>query len=348
MNYRKKIGVAIVLLVFFICAAFSGYVYWAIFSPNTSFETPTVSVYIPSNTNYTTLKNTLSPNLLNEDSFFKVAKQKGYLNAVRGGKFILSKGMNNNEIINVLRSKPSTISLSFNNQERLEDLALRVSDQIEADAESLLLAFNDSLFLAQNGFNRENALSMYLPNTYDFFWNTSAESFRDRMLKEYRRFWNSERLAQAKNQGLSPLEVIHLAAIVHKESVKKSERPRVAGVYLNRIKKGMKLQADPTVIFSIKYTSGDFKQVIKRVLYKDLKIDAPFNTYLYSGIPPGPIFMPDISAIEAVLNPEAHNYLYFVADIQNFGFHIFAKTLQQHNKNKKQYVNWLNRKNISR
>jgi len=348
MTYRKKIVIAIVLVVFFIGAAFSGYVYWAIFSPNTSFETPTVSVYIPSSTNYDNLKNTLSPHLLNEDSFFKVARQKGYLNSVRGGKFVLSKGMNNNEIINVLRSKPSTISLSFNNQERLEDLAIRVAGQIEADAESLLMAFKDTTFLSKNGFNVENALSMYLPNTYDFFWNTSAEKFRDRMLKEYHKFWTPERLAKAENLGLSPLEVIHLAAIVHKESVKSSERPRVAGVYLNRIKKGMKLQADPTVIFSIKYQSGDFAQVIKRVLYKDLKIDTPFNTYLYSGIPPGPIFMPDISAIEAVLNPESHPYLYFVADTQNFGFHIFAKTLQQHNKNKKQYVNWLNNKSISR
>lgn len=348
MNYRKKIGLAMVAVVFVIGASFSVYVYMAIFSPNTSFESSEVSVFIPTNTTFEDLQNVLSPHLTNSEQFFKVAKQKGYLSSVRAGKFVLTNGMNNNEIVNVLRSKPSTVAVSFNNQERLENLAARVATQIEADSLSLVLSFKDPVFLEENGFSLDNALSMYLPNTYDFFWNTSAEAFRDRMLNEYHRFWNDKRLTKAKKQGLSSIEVMSLAAIVHKESVKNTERPRVAGVYLNRIKKGMKLQADPTVIYALKKEFNNYDTIIKRVLYKDLGLDSPYNTYKQRGLPPGPIFMPDLSAIEAVLNPESHDYLYFVADTNNFGFHIFAKSLEQHNKNKLQYVSWLNKNKISR
>ena len=139
-----------------------------------------------------------------------------------------------------------------------------------------------------------------------------------------------------------------MAAIVHKETAKVDERPRVAGVYLNRIKTGMPLQADPTVIYAVKKESGDFNRIIKRVLYKDLEIDSKFNTYKYSGIPPGPIFMPDVSAIDAVLNAEKHSYYYFVANVKNFGYHKFAKTLSQHNANKREYVAWINKQGVNR
>ena len=189
---------------------------------------------------------------------------------------------------------------------------------------------------------------MYLPNTYEFFWNTSAEEFRDRMKKEYDRFWNQDRLTKSRALKLSPTEVVSLAAIVQKETVKVDERPRVAGVYLNRIRKGILLQADPTVIYAIKKETGNYDTIIKRVLYRDLEMDSPYNTYKYAGIPPGPITMPDISSIDAVLNAEKHDYLFFVADVSNFGYHMFAKTLAQHNRNKVQYVRWLNQRKISR
>ena len=206
----------------------------------------------------------------------------------------------------------------------------------------------DKEFIKAQGFNEETKLGMYLPNSYEFFWNTSSEEFRDRMVKEYDRFWNNERLQKAKAEGLSPKEVTTLASLVHKETAKVDERPKVAGLYLNRLKRGMLLQADPTVIYAIKKSSGDFTQVIKRVLYKDLELDSPYNTYKYAGLPPGPITMPDISAIDAVLNPETHDYLYFVADVENFGYHKFAKTLAQHNRNKVQYVQWINEQKIKR
>jgi UPF0755 protein len=168
------------------------------------------------------------------------------------------------------------------------------------------------------------------------------------MLKEYKRFWNDERKEKAEVLNLTPSKVSSLAAIVQKETVKADERPRVAGVYLNRIRQGIPLQADPTVIYAIKKETGNYDTIIKRVLYRDLEIASPYNTYKNRGLPPGPITMPDISSIKAVLNPEKHDYLFFVADVSNFGYHMFAKTLAQHNRNKEQYVRWLNNQNIRR
>src|SRR5690606_18723480 len=166
------------------------------------------------------------------------------------------------------------------------------------------------------------------------------------MLTEYKRFWNETRLAKAKKIGLTPEKVITLASIVHKETAKVDERPRVAGVYMNRYKIGMLLQADPTVIYAVKLTTGDFDQVIKRVLYKDLEVDSPYITYKYVCLPLVPIAMPDISAIDAVLNYENHDYFYFVADVKNFGYHKFAKTLSQHNINRQEYVRWINQQGV--
>src|SRR5690606_57351 len=241
-----------------------------------------------------------------------IADQKKYSSNIKAGHYIIKKGMTNNDIVNILRSNNIPIDVKFNNQERLEDLAGHISKQIEADSLSLLEAMRDTVFLKEVGLNLDTALSMYIPNTYEFYWNSSARTFRERMKTEYDRFWNESRTEKAKQLALSKEEVVSLAAIVQKETAKVEERPRVAGVYLNRLKAGMLLQADPTVIYALKRQSGDFDQVIKRVLYADLEVDSPYNTYKYPGIPPGPITMPDISSINAVLNPEIHDYYYFV------------------------------------
>jgi UPF0755 protein len=213
---------------------------------------------------------------------------------------------------------------------------------------SILNAFKDKQFLEENGFTEENVLAVCIPNSYEYFWNTTAEKFRDKMAKEYRKFWTEERLAKAKAQNLTPIQVSILASIVHKETVKKDERPKVAGVYLNRLNQGMKLEADPTVIYAVKKNSGDFNQVIKRVLYKDLETNSPYNTYMYQGLPPGPIAMPDITALDAVLNPEKHEYIYFCASVTNFGYHEFAVTPLQHEANRQKYVEWVNNQGIKR
>ncbi|MBP2833928.1 endolytic transglycosylase MltG [Aquimarina sp. U1-2] len=346
--YIKKILLGIVILGLIAGGIFAYYVYQAVFSPNTSFEKETAALYIPTGTTYTELIEEISPLVDDIYSFDRVARRKGYMNNIKAGRYILKKGANNNEMIDRLRSKNSPIHVTFNNQERLENLAGRVATQIEADSTSLVTAFKDSVFLKENGLSKETALSMYIPNKYEFFWNTSAAQFRQRMLKEYKRFWNEKRIKKANEIGLTPDQVMTLASIVQKETAKVDERRRVAGVYMNRYNNGWKLDADPTVIYALKKHQNNWDTVIKRVLYKDLEIDSPYNTYKYAKLPPGPIAMPDISSIDAVLNYEKHEYYFFVADIENFGYHKFAKTLSQHNQNKKQYVNWINKQGVKR
>ncbi len=346
--YIKKILLIIVLLGVVVGGYFAYTIYDAIFSPNTKFNNEEAFIYVPSNASFDEVKKSLEPLVHNIASFEQVAEKKGYSTNIKGGKYAIKKGMSNNDMINTLRSNNIPVKVAFNNQETLADLAGRVAGQIEADSISLLTAFEDKVFAESNGFNDANKLGMYLPNSYEFFWNTSAEQFRDRMLKEYKRFWNEDRLKNAKEVGLLPQEVTTLASIVHKETAKVEERPRVAGLYLNRLKSGMLLQADPTVIYALKKHTGNFDTIFKRVLYKDLELDSPYNTYKYAGLPPGPVMMPDISAIDAVLKPEKHEYYYMVANVENFGYHKFAKSLEQHNRNKVQYVRWINSQNINR
>lgn len=335
-------------LVAVIGATIYGYlIYKDIFSKNTAFNDERIAIYIPTNSNYNDVERIVKPYVENMDRFRMVAEKKSYVANVKSGKFILKNGMNSNDIINSLR-QPVTVNISFNNQETLARTMGRISQQLEPDSIALYKAFTDKTFLEENGFNEDNVLSVFIPNTYEFFWDTTAEKVREKMAKEYRKFWNADRLAKAEALNLTPLQVSSLAAIVHKETVKADERPIVAGVYLNRLKKGMKLEADPTVIYAMKKQSGDFDQVIKRVLNKDLVIDSPYNTYKNYGVPPGPIAMPDISAIDAVLNPAQHNYIYFCASVTNFGYHEFAVTPAQHEVNRQKYIAWVNKMGISR
>jgi len=322
--------------------------YRDIFSDNTRFSENEVYVYVPTEATYDQVKAIVSPYIKDMDRFEKVAIKKAYPERQdKSGKFLLNKGMNSNDIINSLRQNVP-VNLAFNNQERLENFAGRIGSQIEADSLSLMNAFTDESFLTENGFTKDNVLCLFVPNSYEFFWNTSAKKFRDKMAKEYRKFWNTERLEKAKKLNLTPIQVAILASIVHKETVKKDERPIVAGVYLNRLQKGMKLEADPTVIYAVKLQSNDFDQIIKRVLNKDLVTDSPYNTYKYTGLPPGPIAMPDITALDAVLNPAKHNYIYFCASVTRFGYHEFAVTPAQHEANRQKYVAWISQQGIKR
>ncbi|MFS4492092.1 endolytic transglycosylase MltG [Maribacter sp. 2308TA10-17] len=346
--YIKRILLIIVLAGLVAGGIFAYNVYGAIFNPNTVFNNDEASIYIGSEDTFEDVKNSLEPLLEDMDTFVQIANKKGYSSNIKAGKYSIRKGMNNNDIVNSLRSKNIPVKVAFNNQERLANLAGRIASQIEPDSLTLLNAFQDEEFLRENGFNSETQMTMYIPNSYEFFWNTSATKFRDRMLKEYHRFWNDDRRGKAKALNLDPAEVVSLAAIVHKETAKIDERPRVAGLYLNRIRKGMLLQADPTVIYAMKKHQNNFDLVIKRVLYADLELDSPYNTYKYRGVPPGPITMPDISAVDAVLNAEKHDYIYMVANVENFGYHKFAKTGAQHNQNKVQYIRWINSQNINR
>ena len=346
MKFRKIVGIFSLIVV--IGATIYGYlIYKDIFSANTVFEQSEVAIFVPTNSSYKDVRRIMEPYVESMERFDMVADKKSYPDNVKAGKFIIRRGMNSNDLVNSLR-QPKPVNISFNNQETLQRAVGRIARQLEPDSLALYNAFTDKTFLAENGFTEDNVLAVFIPNTYEFYWNTTPTKIRDKMAKEYRKFWTEERKAKAAALNLTPLQVSALASIVHKETVKTDERPRVAGVYLNRLQKGMKLEADPTVIYAVKRQSGDFEQVIKRVLYKDLVVDSPYNTYKYEGLPPGPIAMPDITALDAVLNPEKHNYIYFCASVTNFGYHEFAVTPAQHEVNRQKYVAWVNKMGIKR
>lgn len=347
MKYKKLLALFSVVLISGLMIY--GYIlYRNIFGENTIFKENEVYVYIPTGSNYEQVKKIIAPYIQDMNRFELVANKKSYPNREdKSGRFLLKKGMNSNDIVNTLRVNVP-VKLAFNNQERLENFAGRISSQIEADSLSLLTAFKDKKFLEENGFTEENVFCLFIPNSYEFFWNTSVIKFRDRMAKEYRKFWTDSRLDKAKQLNLTPIQVSVLASIVHKETVKTDERPKVAGVYLNRLQRGIKLEADPTVIYAVKLNSNDFDIIIKRVLNKDLETDSPYNTYRYEGLPPGPIAMPDITALDAVLNPEKHNYIFFCASVTNFGYHEFAVTAAQHEANRRKYVAWISKQGIKR
>lgn len=333
----KKI-INTVLLAVTIAAIFL-FVYF--FTTNTTFAKKEFYIKIPTGSTYADVKKIIKPYISNLNSFEYLANLRKYPENVKPGRFLFTKGMSSFQLVSSLRHNVP-VNLAFNNQERLENLCVRISSQIEPDTTKLLAAFKDSIFLKQNNLNKNNVIALFIPNSYQFYWNISAEKFRDKMLSEYKKFWTVDRLSKAKKLNLSAVDVITLASIVHKETVKIDERPIVAKVYLNRLAIEMPLQADPTVIYSLKLRDNNFDQIIKRVFYNDLLINSSYNTYKINGLPPGPIAMPDISAIDAVLNPADNDFIYFCASVTKFGYHEFASTLEQHDVNRKKYVDWLN------
>ena len=315
--------------------------------PNTKVADTSQSIFVPTGTSFATLKKILEPHLKSTITFSLAAKAKRF-DTPRIGHFVLKPSMGNQQIINALRSGNTPIQVVFNNQQTIAHLAGRVAEQLELDSLSLTKEIESTYFMDSVNLNREELLSLFLPNSYEMYWNISAAEFCQRMQRENDLFWNENRESKRKRLNMSRAEVITLAAIVNEESRKVDERPRVAGVYLNRLRRGMKLQADPTVVYAMKRQANDFEKVFRRVLYKDLEIKSPYNTYKYRGLPPGPITMPDISSVDAVLNAESHNYLFFVVDPKNPGYHLFASTYNEHLANRKVYVRWLNENRIMR
>ena len=342
MKYLKIIIPISILSLIFIIDYYNKY-----YKPNTSFEAESIFLYVMKDDSIA-FRDSISKYIKSEKTFYKVAEKLGYLENIKTGRFKIKRGIGNNDIVNSLKFNNTPVNVTFNNQERVEDLAGRISNQIYEDSISLLSAFTDQDFLEKNNLNEKNVLSIFIPNSYNIYWNTTSENFRDRMLIEYNKFWNKDRSDKAEELGLTKLEVISLASIVQLESRKVDERPRVAGLYVNRLRDNMRLQADPTVIYTIKEYYNNFDTIIRRVLYRDLKLNSKYNTYKIKGLPPGPITMPDISAIDAVLNYERHKYLFMVANPSNRGYHLFASDLAGHNRNKKAYIRWINSKGIYR
>lgn len=339
----KKIIIILIILIISIIS-FNIYIsYRKIFSPNIITKNKkSTYIYIPTGSTFNDLLQILSDNnlLKNRTSFIWVAEKKKF-KKIRPGRYLIKNGMNNNELINLLRSgMQSPVNVTINVIRNKEELASSISKQIEADSISLINLLNDNKFLKKYGFTSENVLSMFLPDTYEFYWNTDALGFFKRMNKEYKKFWNDELINKAKKINLSPIEISILASIVQLETSKEDEMPLIAGVYLNRLKKGMRLEADPTLL----YASNDFNA--SRVLEKHKKNDSPYNTYKYSGLPPGPICTPYKSTIKAVLNYKKHNYLYFCAKEDFSGYHNFATTYSQHINNAIKYRKELNKRKI--
>tara|TARA_B100000963_G_scaffold139844_1_gene121777 strand:+ start:5024 stop:6058 length:1035 start_codon:yes stop_codon:yes gene_type:complete len=335
------------IISFLIIAIIATFGYKVFFKSNTSFSEDFVYVYVNSGSSQDQMISSISSYIIDIESFIKAAKTKKYLENIKAGRFIIHKGDGNNKIINSLRSKNIPLNITFNNIQTIQEFSGYISKIIEADSMSLIKSFTDENFLKGLNLSQESVLSLFLPNTYEFFWNTSADNFREKMVSEFNNFWNENRIEKANKIGLNPVEVSVLASIVQKETPKVDERPTIAGVYLNRLSKRMKLQADPTIVYVIKRKEG-FDKKIRRVLYKDLRIKSAYNTYLNKGLPPGPIVTPDFSAIEAVLNPSSHNFIFFVADVSNPGYHLFSRTLVEHNRKKRQYTKWLKENRIKR
>lgn len=279
--------------------------------------------------------------LQNTYTIRKVAELKKYVSNVKSGRYRIPDGIGNNDLINLLRSgRQAPVRFTFNNIRTLPDFAGTIARQLDMDSTEWLQLARDTAYIARLGFTPETFIGMFIPNTYEIYWNTSAADFMNRMQKEYQRFWNEKRLAKAKQAGLSPMEVIILASIVEEETVQKEEYPVIAGVYINRLKKGWKLDACPTLKFAL----GDF--TLRRILDKHMQVDSPYNTYKYAGLPPGPVRMPSIQVIDAVLNYTRHDYLFFCAKSDFSGSHYFSRTLRQHNKYAEEYHRELNRRRI--
>jgi UPF0755 protein len=318
-------------------------IYRSIFGISIQAEKPNKVIIIPSGASYEqVLDSIVSVHVIKNWTFFDwVAKKKNYPAMIKPGRYVLDRDLSYNSLINMLRSGQQTpVRITFQNIRTLNQLAGKICKQIEADSAEIMNFLSDESNYIYDGFKKETIIAVFIPNTYEIYRNTDARGLYNRMLKEYRIFWNNERLASAREKGLDPVEVAILASIIDDEVAKPDEKPRIAGVYLNRLKRGIPLQACPT----IKYALNDF--TITRILNKHLEIDSPYNTYKHSGFPPGPIGCPSIEGIEAVLNAENNDYLFFAAKADFSGYHNFSRTLSEHNHYAAIYQKELNKRKI--
>lgn len=305
-------------------------------------------LFISTGSSYEEVLKKISPFLKDLETFSWVSDKKGYPRQVKAGKYVLNEGEHNITLVDRLRSgQQEEVNVIFGGQDLIEEFVAKIALQIEPDTDALLNAILNPDFLRRNGVTAKDVQQLFIPNTYRMYWNTSPDLFLQRMIKEYHHFWNTERRDKARRLGMSILQVSILASIVQKETSKKDEMPKVAVLYLNRLKRDWKLQSDPTVIYAIKRLHPN-RSPIKRVLYEDLRITSPYNTYRYHGLPPAPIGFPEITALDAVLNPLSHPYYYMVASIRRPGYHEFSETVEKHEALRHDYIRDLDRKGIQR
>jgi UPF0755 protein len=343
MSKWRRYLVAVAAVVAFFLIAISINFYIKIYAPSVRFADDDHYLYVPTGTGFNQLLTIISDKKIvhSIEAFHWVALQMKLQDNIHAGRYRLEQGMSNYDLVKLLRSgRQEPVKLVINKFRLEEDFAGFISHKLEADSITLITYLNDNEYLQRVGFNTQNSMALFIPNTYEFYWNTSASEFFDRMKKEYDHFWNEERKNKAIKLGLSPVEVITLASIVEEETNYNQEKSRIAGVYLNRIKNNMLLQADPTVKFALK----DF--TLTRVLNIHTAYSSPYNTYINKGLPPGPICNPSIITIDAVLNAEQNEYLYFCANPDKPGSHVFAKTYQEHQLNARRYQKWLMQRGV--
>ena len=340
----KKIRNIVIILGILVVAVgiCAGLGYYYILAPNTNVkddgiiylrDNSTLSQVLDALRRYWYIENTHTPGV--------VARLKRFTSPVKSGRYKIRDKMNNNELINMFRSgNQYPVYFTFNNMRTLDEFAGKAHEELNTSKEELLTLLKDADVLADLGFDTTTIMAMFIPNTYQIYWNTPALDLLKRMKKEYHRFWNEDRMAKASAIGLSPEQIITLASIIEEETVKAEEYPVIAGVYINRLNRGIKLDACPT----LKFVLGDF--TISRILDRYLKINSPYNTYMYAGLPPGPIRMASIKVIDSVLNYQKHDYLYFCAKSDFSGYHNFSKTLRQHNIYAREYHQELNKRKI--
>lgn len=346
MNKKKqsKRNIIAGILLFFILliAGVGVWGYRLAWAPN-FMPQETVYIYIGKDKSFTDLCRQLqdSADCSRIGSFKQLAGMLKYQANIRTGRYAVSPGMSNLQLLNDLRRGHQVATrLTFNNIRFKEDLAERLDEQLMLDKDELLSLLNDSAYCDSLGFTTETITSLFIPNTYEVYWNIPADKLVQRMKREYIAFWTDARLEKAKAIGLTPAEVATLASIVEEETAASDEYPIVAGLYLNRLHRGIPLQADPTVKFAV----GDF--TLQRILFEHLEVDSPYNTYKHAGLPPGPLRIPTIKGMDSVLNYMKHNYLYMCAKEDFSGRHNFAATLAEHNRNANRYRAELNRRKI--
>lgn len=346
MNKKKqsKRNIIAGILLFFVLliAGVGVWGYRLAWAPN-FMPQETVYIYIGKDKSFTDLCRQLqdSADCSRIGSFKQLAGMLKYQANIRTGRYAVSPGMSNLQLLNDLRRGHQVATrLTFNNIRFKEDLAERLDEQLMLDKDELLSLLNDSAYCDSLGFTTETITSLFIPNTYEVYWNIPADKLMQRMKREYIAFWTDVRLEKAKAIGLTPAEVATLASIVEEETAASDEYPIVAGLYLNRLHRGIPLQADPTVKFAV----GDF--TLQRILFEHLEVDSPYNTYKHAGLPPGPLRIPTIKGMDSVLNYMKHNYLYMCAKEDFSGRHNFAATLAEHNRNANRYRADLNRRKI--
>lgn len=339
-----KKGLVVLLLLFLLAAGVAFYAYQIIFAPSVVLDGKDhTDFFVRSEDSFSDMITSLSTTTGVSESNLSLVSKLMKFDTPRPGRYLISNEMSTKALLSCLRSgRQLTVELTFNNLRKIENLAGAISKKVETDSLTLLNYFRNEKTLEKYDVTKEELLSLFIPNTYEIYWNSSPEKIMARLYKEREKFFNKDRVAKAKKIGLTKSEVYTLASIVEKETLVREEKPRVAGVYINRLRRGQLLQADPTVV----YANGDFD--IKRVLNKHLEKDSPYNTYKYEGLPPGPIYMPDVHSIDAVLNYEKHKYLYFCAAPNNSGRHQFARSLIEHNRNADKYRAFLNKNRIFR